>query len=394
MRAHVLRDFLLGRTDASALALETSTAIERDEGQQTHYLEELDEPFEVTTAHLVALCDAVIAGDLPPEAIEAIGYALTESGNFTWNGTTEDGARITLTVTQWAAPESSYELTRDTVAKYRRRLVTGERAFPREDIAKGRATPRIDRVTASRRVVRADYEAPARSARQTPGAVAIDHGTVAIAGATGLIGRETIAALGREPGVRRIIALTRRELPAAVASLTATERLTERVVDFESLEELHPGVLGGAPTVACALGTTIRTAGTRERFYRVDHDYVVGLGRLAQGGGVRHFIVVSALGADPWSRIFYTRVKGEMERDLAAVGLPSLTILRPSLLLGDREEFRLAERIASFFAPIVPGRHRPVRAGDVARVIARLAVEGGSGGVRIIESDEIRRLAR
>src|SRR5690606_26648384 len=104
--------------------------------------------------------------------------------------------------------------------------------------------------------------------------------------------------------------------------------------------------LGGPLDIAfCCLGTTIKQAGSQEAFRAVDHDLVVAVAQRARALGARHFLVVSALGADPRSSVFYNRVKGEMEESLRAMDWPQLTIARPSLLLGERNETRLVEQL-------------------------------------------------
>ena len=371
MRARILRDYLTGAASAAALAAEAETAIERGDGRQTHYLEDLDTPFEVEGAHLLRLCDAVLAGELSPESLEAIAYTFMASTCFHWDGTTETGAVIAQTIMQWATPESSYALTADSVAKYRRRLLTGERAFTRDDVDR-RATPRIARETAAR-------------GAGPGGGMSPDDAVVAIAGATGLIGQAVIARLSSERGIRRLIALVRRPLDPRPSTLDP------RIVDFEHLDA---GAIVPAATVLCALGTTMRTAGSRDAFHRVDHDYVVAVARAARDAGARRFILVSALGADPWSRVFYNRVKGEAERDVRAIGIPELIILRPSLLLGPRREFRPMERLGGMLGRLVPGRYRPIHVAAVAEAIARLLARPHAPGERVIESRELERMAR
>jgi uncharacterized protein YbjT (DUF2867 family) len=206
---------------------------------------------------------------------------------------------------------------------------------------------------------------------------------VLLAGATGLVGGECVRALAARPDVTEVIALVRRSLPAALR----LPKVTERVVDFERLAE-EAGEL--SPThVVCALGTTIRTAGSREQFRRVDHDYVVALAHLGIDRGARHFVLVSSLGADPRSRVFYSRVKGDVEQAVRALPYRGLTIVRPSLLLGERDERRVGEAIAKRLAFLTPPRYKPVHARDVAAAIVEAVVEDRPGA-RIIESAEIR----
>jgi uncharacterized protein YbjT (DUF2867 family) len=205
--------------------------------------------------------------------------------------------------------------------------------------------------------------------------------SLAIAGATGLVGGECVRQALADPAFERVVALVRR--PPGITH----PKLDARVVDFDRLDAARDAV--AVEAAVCALGTTIRQAGSQEAFRRVDHDYVLAFGRLAREAGVRHFLLVSASGADAHARIFYNRVKGEVERDLRALGFPSLTIVRPSLLLGERREFRLGEQLGKVVGWIVPGRLRPVRASAVAGVMLREA-KGGRVGERIVESEEIR----
>jgi uncharacterized protein YbjT (DUF2867 family) len=203
--------------------------------------------------------------------------------------------------------------------------------------------------------------------------------TALVAGATGLVGGELVRQLAAHTGYARVTALVRRptNMPGTVVPLTA---------DFERLDQL--GNQLAADHVFCALGTTIRKAGSQEAFRRADHDYVVALARLAREHEARHFLLVSSLGADPRARVFYSRVKGEVEAAVRALGYPSLTIVRPSLLLGQRSEFRLGESLLKPLGPLLPRRYRPVHARAVAATLIRAAVEERPG-LRIIESRDI-----
>ena len=208
-----------------------------------------------------------------------------------------------------------------------------------------------------------------------------------VIGATGLVGRECVrqlAGLGPAHGVARTVAVVRRVPPAG----TFPPSVDVVALDFALLGPTAAGL--GATHVVCALGTTMKQAGSREAFRTVDHDFVLAVARGALAGGARHFVLVSALGADPGSRIFYNRVKGEAEQALLALGYRGVTILRPSLLLGPREEFRLGEAIAKRFAWLTPGPYKPVQARDVAAAAVRALVEDRPG-TRIIESRELRR---
>jgi uncharacterized protein YbjT (DUF2867 family) len=205
--------------------------------------------------------------------------------------------------------------------------------------------------------------------------------SVMLLGATGLVGRELLSLLLEEEGVARVVTLVRR--PGGVAHA----RLDEHVVDLSRLAA-H-AELFRVDQIFCALGTTIRKAGSREEFRRVDYDLPLQGAKLGREGGARHFLLVSAIGADAQSRIFYNRVKGEVEKDLRAVRYPSLTIARPSLLLGARAERRLGEELAKPFGWLMPSRYKPIEAHDVALALVR-ASRSDAPGVRILESREMR----
>lgn len=211
-----------------------------------------------------------------------------------------------------------------------------------------------------------------------------------VAGGSGLVGRELvrrIVADGAGPGV---VALVRR--PAGLAG----PRCTEVAADFARLDAVR---LPRVDTAFCALGTTMAKAGSQEAFREVDLDAVVAFARLARRSGASRFLLVSSLGADPRSRVFYSRVKGEAEEAVKAAGFDGVALFRPSLLLGEREESRPAERLAAAASGLVSWamagpleRWKPVPASSVAA--AMLAVAGGAlEGVRVVENDEIHRLA-
>jgi len=215
--------------------------------------------------------------------------------------------------------------------------------------------------------------------------------TALIAGASGLIGGELLDLLLTDPAVIRVQSLARRP------SGRSGEALAERVVDFGNLSAA--ALTLKVDEAYCCLGTTMRTAGSQEAFRQVDLDAVVAFSRLAAAAGARSLAVVSSVGADPSARTFYLRTKGEMERALAALDLPSLVILRPSLLLGERRETRWGERAGELglrlASPLLKGplaRYRPVHARAVARAMIA-ASRHSAPGVRVVESDEIPSLA-
>ena len=216
--------------------------------------------------------------------------------------------------------------------------------------------------------------------------------TALVAGASGLIGGHVVRRLLEDPGYDRVTVLARRELPLAHA------KLTRRLVDFGQLAQLadFPRV----HDVFCCLGTTMQQAGSADAFRKVDLTYVVELGRLAVRHRASQFLVVTALGANPVSRVFYNRVKGETEAAVRQLAFDGIHIFRPSLLLGARAQRRRGEWLAVLLAPLVSwalvgplARYRPIRAAAVGRAMVRVARDA-AGGVHVYESDAIRRLAR
>jgi uncharacterized protein YbjT (DUF2867 family) len=207
-----------------------------------------------------------------------------------------------------------------------------------------------------------------------------------LVGATGLVGRECLRLLLADADVAHIEVVTRRPLSPHVHS----PKLATHVLDFDHLNEVDE--LFAVDAIICALGTTIRQAGSRTRFRTVDYEYPLDFARIGRRRGCSHFLVVSALGANPKSRMFYNRVKGELEHALRALDYPCLTIVRPSLLLGPRAELRLGEevakRVSRWLGPLVPRPYKPVEARAVAAVLVR-AAKTSCSGVQVIESSEI-----
>lgn len=198
--------------------------------------------------------------------------------------------------------------------------------------------------------------------------------TAVVAGSTGLVGSRLVELLSTAPEYARVIALARR------AGESGRPTVQWRAADFDHLDKLLADVHGSAATpldVFCCLGTTIKTAGSEAAFRRVDFDYVVSLGRWAMQAAARRFVLVSALGANAASRVFYNRVKGEAELALRGLGLASVVILQPSLLDGERKEFRLGERLTlAALRPVralFPRSVRPVLDIDVAATMLQAA---------------------
>ena len=208
-----------------------------------------------------------------------------------------------------------------------------------------------------------------------------------VAGATGLVGRELIRQLAADGHWREVRALVRRTLPAELSH----PRVVSVLVDYDRLEPAPDWA--AADHVFCALGTTLRQAGSAEAFRRVDLEYAVALARAALAGGARHFLLVSAVGAERGSRFFYNRVKGEVEAAVAALGFRSVTVARPSLLIGPREVVRLGEQVGRIIGLVSPPRWRPVHGEQVARALV-LAAKRDEPGDRYLENPELRAAAR
>jgi uncharacterized protein YbjT (DUF2867 family) len=168
-------------------------------------------------------------------------------------------------------------------------------------------------------------------------------------------------------------------------------KLKAQAIDFDRLQELRIE----ANDVYCCLGTTIKQAGSQAAFRRVDFDYVVGLAAAAARDGAKRLLVVSSLGADARSGVFYNRVKGEMEEAVRAAGVARTLIFRPSLLSGPRAEYRTGERIGlvvgSVLGPLL-GRYRPIHGDLVAAAMLRAALDDLPS--QIFESQQIRALAQ
>ena len=186
-----------------------------------------------------------------------------------------------------------------------------------------------------------------------------------LAGATGLVGGYLLQDLLDSPDYARVYAVTRRPLGRE------HPRLANRIVQFDRLETQLKGT--ACTEAYCCLGTTIADAGSQEAFRRVDLEYVLAFARAARASQAQRFVVVSSVGADPASKNFYLRVKGEMEEAVGAVGFPALDILQPALLLGWRRQMRPIELAARLVMPLVNpflvGSREPWR-GIPARVVA------------------------
>jgi len=204
-----------------------------------------------------------------------------------------------------------------------------------------------------------------------------------LAGSTGLVGRALLPMLLASPRYAQVHALLRRAVP----DLPASPKLQVHVVDFQSLPALSK-----IDDVFIALGTTIKVAGSQEAFRQVDFDAVVNTARAAQAAGASRLAVVSALGADAKSRVFYSRVKGEMQEALLALGFHSVVIVQPSLLVGDRtalgQPVRAGEVWGARLMGWLPRSVRPISATRVAEGMLR-ALASPAPGTQILRSGDL-----
>jgi len=198
--------------------------------------------------------------------------------------------------------------------------------------------------------------------------------TLMLVGATGLVGGAALRQALADARVTWVVAPTRREL-------APQPKLENPLVDFGHLPA--DATWWSVDAVICTLGSTIHKAGSQEAFRRVDHDFPLAVARLARQHGARTFALNSATGADPGSRFFYNRVKGEVEDALRGIGFQSLTIVRPALIGGDRGEFRAAEfipmRLLRLAEPILPHRYRVVPHERLAQVLLEAAITAAPG---------------
>lgn len=211
-------------------------------------------------------------------------------------------------------------------------------------------------------------------------------------GASGLIGRHCLTLLLQDEAYDEVITPVRKPLPQT------HPKLTQHGVNFDRLQEYT--ALLKANDVFCCLGTTIKKAGSQEAFRRVDFTYAYEAAQLAVNNGAEYFLLVSSLGADANSSVFYSRVKGELENAISALPFAAISIFQPSLLLGERTEFRLGERIAEPLAKALSflllgplRKYRPIEARTVASAMIKIA-KSQPKGVKVYESDRIQELGQ
>lgn len=211
--------------------------------------------------------------------------------------------------------------------------------------------------------------------------------TALLIGATGLVGESCLTELLKSNTYNKVIAVTRRELSISHPKLQTI------LVDFENLDASKD--LLKCDDVYCAIGSTIAKAGSQQAFRKVDFEYPLKLAQLALWNGATRFILVSSLGADASSSVFYSRIKGELEEALKKLNYEWLVILRPSILLGNRKEKRTGEAVGRFlaekFAFVFVGLMKQYR-GTPVDMLARVMVKLGAvnnKGIKLVENNEI-----
>ena len=210
-----------------------------------------------------------------------------------------------------------------------------------------------------------------------------------IVGSTGLIGGYCLQSLLDNPNYSEVTALVRKPILKTHRKLnTVVTKFDKNLENELSNIQVHD--------VYCCLGTTIKKAGSQQAFKEVDLSLVVSIAELMRKQGAEQFLVISALGANKDSKVFYNRIKGEMEQALEELDYPCLHIFRPSLLLGKREEFRLGEKIGVILTPVLKPfligslkKYAPVEAESVAHFMVKVATEQPISGVHVYESDMI-----
>jgi uncharacterized protein YbjT (DUF2867 family) len=212
--------------------------------------------------------------------------------------------------------------------------------------------------------------------------------TALVIGSSGLIGSHLVIQLLSNPNFEKVIVFNRR------ACLLLHPKIEEYLIDFNNLKAIEPFVKGDV--MFCTMGTTIKKAGSKEAFRLVDVVYPEQFTEMALHNQVKQFLIISSLGADLHSNNFYLKTKGEIETFLQNSAFKSVSILRPSLLLGDRKEFRLGEKIASYVLPVLSlfligpfKKYRAIEAKTVAKAMLEIALQNKSG-FNIYQSDELQ----
>ncbi len=214
--------------------------------------------------------------------------------------------------------------------------------------------------------------------------------TALIAGATGLCGKNLLFTLLTNKNYTRVFILVRKELAIK------DPKLTQIIFNYDNIKDFSTIPLGDE--VYCCLGTTIKKAGSESAFTKVDYDYPLALAKASQQIGYKSFCIITAMGADSSSRFFYNRVKGNLEKSLTEIPFETTIICKPSLLIGDRSEFRIGELVGKYLSTFLSflfigslKKYRAIQGIIVAKAMI-VATADSSKGYRLIESDKLQEL--
>jgi uncharacterized protein YbjT (DUF2867 family) len=214
--------------------------------------------------------------------------------------------------------------------------------------------------------------------------------TALIIGSTGLIGSQLLEILLESAAYDKVIAFVKRDTGKTHA------KLTQHIIDFDRPESYQNLVAGD--DFFCAIGTTINKAGNKENFRKVDFGYPQKFATFALKNNIKQFLIISSIGADKAAGSFYLKTKGEIEDFLKQSSFASISILRPSLLLGNRTEYRMGEKIGAFFMTLLSfllvgglKKYKPIESKSVAKALFTIA-QKNENGFRIYESDEVQQI--
>ena len=199
--------------------------------------------------------------------------------------------------------------------------------------------------------------------------------TAIVLGATGLVGNKLVDRLAKEQSIEKVVAITRRPIEYKA------EKIVNEVINFEELEK-HSDIFKGDVLFSC-LGTTIKQAGSYENQRKVDFEYQYEIAKISSQNDVSHYVLVSSSGANEKSRIPYSQMKGELESKISRLSFKRISILQPSLILGERDTFRLGETIASWVLPLACKlpflkQYQPIMGDEVAKKMVSIALSSGN----------------
>ena len=216
--------------------------------------------------------------------------------------------------------------------------------------------------------------------------------TALVIGSTGLIGSKLLELLLESDDYNKVVAFTKR--PIGIKH----SKLTQHIIDFDKPETYSELIVGD--DFFCTIGTTIKSAGSKEAFRKVDFEYPRQFATFALQNKVKQFLIISSLGADANSGSFYLKTKGEIQDFLADSDFESVAVLQPSLLLGDRTEFRFAEKVGGFLMKLLPflffgnlKKYKPIEGKTVANALVKIAQKNNKG-FKIYESDVIQEIGK